>query len=69
MHDKNGKPITVDAFVKLTTYINGEQRTVVAQVLKTVPGADTCNVYVGVPYRTLAIRKEYANAKNLEVVE
>ena len=68
MHDKNGKEIHVDDFVRLTTYINGEQRSVVAQVLVTKPGSDTCNVYVGVPYRSLAIREEYANAKDVEVV-
>ena len=68
MHDKNGKLINVDDFVRLTTYINGEQKQVVAQVLKTNPSVDSCNIYLGVPYRSLMIREEYANAKDVEVV-
>lgn len=68
MHDKNGKPINEGDFVRISTFINGEQRSVVAQVIKTKPDVETCNVYLGVPYRTLAIREEYANAKDVEVV-
>jgi hypothetical protein len=69
MHDKNGKEIKLNSFVKLKTYIHGEQRDVVAQVIKLKPESDSCNVYVGVPYPTLAIREEYTNAKDVEVVE
>lgn len=69
MHDKNGKEITLNAFVKLRTYIQGEQRDVVAQVIKLNPGATSCNLYVGVPYPTLAIREEYTNASDVEVVD
>lgn len=68
MHDKNGKEIHVDDFVRLTTYINGEQKQVVAQVLSVKPGSDSCDVYVGVPYRSLVIRQEYATAKDVECV-
>lgn len=69
MHDKNGKLIEKGAFVKLTTYINGELREIVGQVLQTKPeAASSCNVYIGVPYPSLRIREEYANAKDVEVV-
>jgi hypothetical protein len=69
MHDKHGKEIKQGAFVKLKTYVNGEHVTVVAQVAATLPGRDTCNVYVAVPYVGVKIREEYANAKDVEVVE
>lgn len=68
MHDKNGKPINVGDFVRHTTYVNGAQKTVVAQVVTTNPGAESCNVYLGVPYIGPKIREEYANAKDVEVV-
>ena len=68
MHDKNGKVIHVDDFVRVTTWVNGEQKQIVAQVLATKPDMDSCNVYLGVPYRSLAIREEYASAKDVEVV-
>lgn len=68
MHDKNGTRIVDGAFVKLTTYVAGEQRTVVAQVIQTKPGSDTCNLSVAVPYPTIAVREEWATAKDVEVV-
>ena len=68
MHDKNGVEIKVGSFVKAKTYVNGEQAFVVAQVIKTKPNSETCNVYIAVPYTSVVIREEYANAKDIEVV-
>lgn len=68
MHDKNGTPIHEGDYVKLSTYVDGAPKIVIAQVLKCKADAETCNLYVGVPYRTLAIREEYATAGSVEVV-
>jgi hypothetical protein len=68
MHDKNGVEIKVGSFVKARTYVNGEQAFVVAKVIATKPGAKSCNVYIAVPYTSVVIREEYANAGDVEVV-
>lgn len=68
MHDKNGKEIHVGDFVKHEIYIQNEARVVVSQVIRCLGETNTCNLYLGVPYQTLAIREEYATANRVEVV-
>lgn len=67
-HDKNGTLLKVGDFVKHKTYIADKEQGVVAQVLAINAGT-TCNVYLGVPYPTTAIRQEYANADKLEKID
>jgi len=67
VHDKNGAPLAEGDFVKVETY--GKPATTIAKIIRTNPGPDTCNLYVGVPYATLAIREEWQTASKVEKIE
>lgn len=69
MHDKHGTPLQDGDFVKHETWINGGKRVIVAEVVRSNPAADSCNLTLAVPYATVAVREETATARLVEKVD